>query len=315
MRERFAVSRGARDEQRVVIVAIADESGHTGRGEACGLYYAGETPEVMIAEIEAVRGAIEAGADRAALQTLLPANGARCALDAALWDLDAKRSGVPAFRAAGLDRIDPVKTCHTIGIRTIADYRRKAAELAAYAWLKVKVGPGDPTPVVEAVRAGAPNAKLVVDPNQAWSVDELETYAGPLAGLGVVVLEQPIPVGAEATLDHYECPIALAADELIGTAADLPKAAGRFDLVNIKLDKTGGLTEALSLADAAEAAGFKLMVGCMAGSSLAMAPAMILAQRCAVVDLDGPLLQAEDWPNGLVYRDGVIDPPTAAFWG
>lgn len=315
MKEPFAISRGVSTEQKVIIVEIADDAGALGRGEGCGVPYAGETPESMRADLAPVIAAIEAGASREDLLHLLPAGGARCAVDCALWDLEAKSSGVRAWARLGIDELKSVDTCFTIGIRDVEGYERKAHELRDFAWLKVKVGRGDPRPAISAVRRGAANARLVVDPNQAWSPDELKDYAGPLADLGVTVLEQPIPVGAEMALDGYRCPIALAADELIDDAEDLARARGRFDIVNIKLDKTGGLTTAMRLADAAQAQGFALMVGCMAGSSLSMAPAMILAQRCAVVDLDGPLLQAEDWPDGLVYAGGRVAPPAPSFWG
>jgi L-alanine-DL-glutamate epimerase-like enolase superfamily enzyme len=254
----------------------------------------------MRAALAPVLPAIEAGATREDLLGLLPPGGARCAVDCALWDLEAKASGAPAWARAGLATFSAVDTCYTIGIRDLDGYERKADE---------------PRPAIAAVRRGAPQARLVVDPNQAWSPDDLKAYAGPLADLGVAVLEQPIPVGAEAALDGYRCPIALAADELIGDERDLDRARGRFDIVNIKLDKTGGLTTALRLADIAQEQGFALMVGCMAGSSLSMAPAMIIAQRCAVVDLDGPLLQAEDWADGLVYTAGRVAPPAPTFWG
>jgi L-alanine-DL-glutamate epimerase-like enolase superfamily enzyme len=315
MKEPFAISRGVSTQQRVIIVEIEDEAGRRGRGEACGIPYAGETPETMITALAPVLPAIEAGATREDLLGLLPPGGARCAVDCALWDLEAKASGAPAWARAGLTLFSPVDTCYTIGIRDLDGYERKANELRAFAWLKVKVGQGDPLPAITAVRRGSPQARLVVDPNQAWSPDDLKAYAGPLADLGVAVLEQPIPVGAEAALDGYRCPIALAADELIGDERDLDRARGRFDIVNIKLDKTGGLTTALRLADVAQEHGFALMVGCMAGSSLSMAPAMIIAQRCAVVDLDGPLLQAEDWADGLVYTAGRVAPPAPTFWG
>ena len=181
--------------------------------------------------------------------------------------------------------------------------------------LKIKVDDTQPVAAIEAVRRGAPHPLLIVDANQAWTVEALKSHAQRLAQLGVVLLEQPIRVGAEGGLDGYRCPILIAADELINDVTDLDKAKGRFDVINIKLDKTGGLTEALRLADAARAAGFDLMVGCMAGSSLSMAPAMVLAQQCRFVDLDGPLLQSEDFPGGLTYLDGEVSPPEREFWG
>lgn len=315
MREPFAIARGVQTEQPTVLVTLS-AGGVRGRGEGCGVPYAGETPSTMLPQLEAVREALEAGADRAALLELLPPGGARCAADAALWDLEAKQSGVPAFERAGLEPPRPVITAFTIGIRSLDAYAETAARVSRYAVLKVKVGAGqDPVAVAEAVRHGAPQSRLIFDPNQSWSVDDLQRLAGPLAERGVVLLEQPIPVGAEAGLDGWRSPIALCADELVNGEADLEKAHGRFQVINIKLDKTGGLTTALKLAAAAQARGFGLMVGCMAGSSLSMAPALLLAQRCQFVDLDGPLLQAEDWPDGLVYDNGVVHPPQSSFWG
>jgi L-Ala-D/L-Glu epimerase len=199
-------------------------------------------------------------------------------------------------------------------MRSIEDYERTAGSKADYGVLKVKVSTEDPVTAIEAVRRGAPDAALIIDVNQAWDVATLKKFAPPLASLGVVLLEQPIAVGCEAALDGYRCPIRLCADELINSEHDLEKAKDRFDVINIKLEKSGGLTAALNLADCAQQAGFDLMVGTMGGSSLGAAPAIILAQRCEL-DLDGPLLQSHDWPDGLVYKSGVIEVPRASFWG
>jgi L-alanine-DL-glutamate epimerase-like enolase superfamily enzyme len=314
MHEPFAIARGVQTHQDALIVTLVDASGAAGRGEGCGVPYVGETPATMSAQIEAVRSEIEAGVDRFTLLELLPPGGARCAVDAALWDLAAKQTRVSAFDAAGTG-VGPVVTAFTIGMRDLTGYEAAARAAADLPLLKVKVGKGDPRPALEAVLRGSPRAQLIVDPNQAWSPDELAKWAPHLAGFAVVLLEQPIPVGAESYLDGVARPVPLAADELINTTRDLDRAVGRFDVINIKLDKTGGLTAALALADEAHARGFKLMVGCMAGSSLSMAPAMALAQRCAFVDLDGPLLQSEDWPNPIRYERGVMQPPSPALWG
>lgn len=315
LREPFAISRGVQTQAESLIVTLIDEAGRCGRGEGCGVTYAGETLQSMSAQIERVRSSIESGVDRKSLSVLLPPGGARCAVDCALWDLEAKRSGRSAFTQAGIAEPMPVNTAYTIGIRSLADYEASAREYSGFALLKVKVNSADPLPAIAGVRRGAPDASLIVDANQAWSLKMLESLAPRLVELGVVLLEQPIKVGDETGLDGYDCPIRLCADELINDATDLNKAKGRFDVINIKLDKTGGLTEALNLAEAARSAGFELMVGCMAGSSLSMAPATVLAQQCAFVDLDGPLLLAEDWPDGLNYRNGVIDLPAPSFWG
>lgn len=309
------IARGQLTCQPTVQLILADEAGRMGRGEACGIPYKGETPAGMIADIEAVRGAVEAGIDREALLGLLPAGGARMALDSALWDLEAKQGHGDPFRRNSLAP-QPVSSAFTIGIRSLKAYAETARSLSGFALLKVKVDAGDPVGAVRAVRAGAPNARLIVDSNQSWSVDRLKRLAGPMADLGVNLLEQPIPVGAEAGLDDWTSPVPLCADELIDTEADLDRAAGRFQFVNIKLDKAGGLTAALRLADAAEARGMGLMVGCMLGSSLSMAPAMVLAQRCTFVDLDGPMMHSADVPHGFHYVDGVVEQPhDPALWG
>jgi len=315
LREPFAISRGVQTEVAAIVVTLVDRDGRCGRGEACGVNYAGETPETMTAQIEAVRPLIERGLDRQTLLDVLPAGGARCAVDAALWDLEAKVSGRSAFHTAGIAAPRPLISAYTIGIRSAQDYEAAAAARANYALLKIKVDARDPIAAVAAARRGAPYAAFIVDPNQSWTLDALKEFAPKMAELGVVLLEQPIKVGCEEGLDDYRCPVRLCADELINGRSDLAKAKGRFDAVNIKLDKTGGLTAALQLAAAASAAGFDLMVGCMAGSSLSMAPAFVLGQHCSFVDLDGPLLQSTDWPDGIVYHDGVATPPCPALWG
>jgi L-alanine-DL-glutamate epimerase-like enolase superfamily enzyme len=315
MREAFAIARGVQTEQATIMVTLKSPDGRIGRGEACGVPYAGETPYSMWAQIQDVAAKLETLTSRDELATMLPPGGARCAVDAALWDLEAKQTGLRAWQIAGLPAMRPVTTAYTIGIRTEAEYESTAAKYSAYPLLKVKVNGDDPLAAVRAVRRGNPTAGLIIDPNQSWSVEQLKLLAPRLADLGVVLIEQPIPVGAESGLDGYVSPVPLCADELINDRCALARAEGRFEVVNIKLDKTGGLTEALRLADDVEARGMKLMVGCMAGSSLSMAPAMVLAQRCTFVDLDGPLLQSEDWPDGLTYVDGRVDPPSARFWG
>ncbi|MFM7404966.1 MAG: dipeptide epimerase [Erythrobacter sp.] len=314
MREPFVIARQTITHQAGLVVSLETGDGLLARGEAYGVDYAGETPAIMRAQLEAVRSKIEAGLTRADALTLLPTGGARCALDAALWDLEAKRNPHGLTGVLG-QSLMPVTTAFTIGMRSLSAYAETAARCANLPLLKVKVNADDPLEAIRAVRKGAPDAALIVDPNQAWSVAELKALAEPCVDLGVVLLEQPIAVGAEAGLEGWRSPLPLAADELINDVSDLDRAQGRFDVVNIKLDKCGGLTAALALADAIEARGMRLMVGCMAGSSLAMAPAMVLAQRCAFVDLDGPLLQSADWPDALVYIAGVVQPPSRALWG
>jgi L-alanine-DL-glutamate epimerase-like enolase superfamily enzyme len=314
MREPFVIARGTQDTVESVVVELS-ENGTIGRGEAVGVPYRAETPATLLKQIELVRAALETGVGREELGRLLPAGGARNALDAALWDLEARLSGVRAWQRAGLSQGVAVTTALTIGIRTLEGYEQTAAKLADHPWIKVKVDRKDPLAAVQAVRRGAPQARLVVDANQAWSVAELRAYGPELAALRVDLLEQPVSAEADEELFGLSCPVPICADEAISTVKDLPHLIGRYDFINIKLDKTGGLTAALELAHAAKQAGMRLMSGCMAGSSLAMAPAMVLAQLCEVNDLDGPWLQAEDWPGGIVYTRGLMSPPWPGFWG
>ena len=311
LREPFVIARGSAVTQPTLMVTIEDEFGLRGRGEACGVDYHGENVATMRREVESCRREIEKGVSREVLQHLLPAGGARNMVDCALWDLEAKQSGRSLFDGLPF----PQPTAFTIGIRSLDAYEESARQHAGFPLLKVKVGSDDPVPVVAAVRRGAPHPKLIVDPNQAWTSSELKRYAPALAEFGVVLIEQPVAVGAEAELAGWQSPVPLCADELVGTRDDLPRVAGLFDCINIKLDKTGGLTEALLLAEEARRMGLRLMAGCMAGSSLCMAPSVVLAPLCSFIDLDGPLLQTEDLMPALTYRDGWIDRPPAALWG
>ena len=314
LREPFVIARSSHTTCEVIVVQLA-AAGHVGRGEAVGVDYHGETIDSMRAQIESVRSVIERGIDRRELLKILSAGGARNAVDAALWDLEAKRSGTSVWTLAGIAQPRTISTCETIGIRSIAEYEARARALSRYEWIKVKVSDERPLEAVEAVRRGAPNARLVVDANQAWSVQTLQKLAPALAQLRVDLLEQPVPVDADAPLANLDLPVAVCADEPANTVEDLPRLIDRYDFVNIKLDKSGGLTAALEFAHAARAAGLRLMVGCMVGGSVAMAPGMVLAQLCEIADLDGPLLQAEDWPDGIVYRDGVMSLPSRKLWG
>lgn len=314
LHEPFVIARGSQTTCEVVVVQLAAGE-HVGRGEAVGVDYHGETIDSMRAQIEGVRQVIERGIDRGELLKILPAGGARNALDAALWDLEAKRTGKSVWELAAIARPRTVSTCVTIGIRSIAEYEARARALARYQWIKIKVSAERPLDAVAAVRRAAPAAHLVVDANQSWSVDMLQRLAPALAELHVDLLEQPVREHDDRLLANLALPVPICADEPANTAEDLPRLIGRYDFVNIKLDKSGGLTAALDFAYAARAAGLRLMVGCMVGGSLAMAPAMVLAQRCEIADLDGPLLQAEDWPDGIDYRDGVMSLPSRRLWG
>lgn len=315
LREPFVISRATYTHSDVIIVTLQDGQ-LIGRGEAAGVDYHGETPDGMLSQLEGVRGRIEAGITRLELLQLLPIGGARNALDAALWDLEAKRTGRRAWDLAGVGNAREVASAITIGIRSIEAYEKAARELAHFRWLKIKVSADRPLECVQAVRRGAPNSRLIVDANQALDVPTLYSLAPRLAELGVDLLEQPVPANGDDALVVGRSPIPVCADEAIDTIADLERLRSRYEFVNIKLDKTGGLTAALELAHAARSMGMRLMVGCMVTGSVGMAPGMVLAQLCEVVDLDGPLLQAEDWPNPIQYdRTGVMAWPTPALWG
>ncbi len=314
LREPFVTARGPETECPVIVVCL-EEGGHVGRGEAVGVDYHGETLDTLTGQVEAVRDVVEDGADRRRLLGLLPAGGARNAIDAALWDLEAKQSGRSAWDLAGVGPARPIATTVTIGIRSLEGYETQARRLERHPWIKVKVSDAGPVEAVAAVRRGAPRARLVVDANQSWSIELLERVAPCLADLRVDLLEQPVSIDDGAALARLDLPIPVCADEPANTAEDLPGLVDRYDFVNIKLDKSGGLTAGLEFAHAARAAGLRLMVGCMVGGSLAMAPAMVLGQLCEIADLDGPLLQAEDWSDGIVYRDGVMTPPSPRLWG
>ena len=314
LREPFTISRGTMTTIDGILVTLGDGD-HHGRGEAYGIIYEDDTPELMLAQIEAVRPTIERGIDRDTFPMLLPYGGARCAIDCALWDLEAKRSGIPAWQTAELDPLRPIVTAFTIGMRSNAEVEQAARAHATFDLLKIKVDARDPLATIAAARAGAPGARFIVDPNQSWTFEQMVALTPQLQALGVALLEQPLPIGGDDALAGYASPIPICADELIHDRHDLTKARGKYSHVNIKLDKTGGLTEALALAHAARAEGFGLMVGCMAGSSLAMAPAALIGQLCDFVDLDGPLLQIEDWDSPMACLDGVLDPPSADLWG
>lgn len=292
-----------------------ESGGFVGRGEAAGVDYRGETPASMLAQIERVRPAIEDGATRSDLLELLPPGGARNALDGALWDLESKRSGMPAWRLAGLPGLRSVVTAATIGICPISEYEDRARKLDGHEWIKIKVAGNDPLEAIAAVRRGAPNSRLIVDPNQAWDVLMVHALGLTLAAMGVELLEQPVPIEEDSALRAGESAVPVCADEAFDTVNDLERLRGRYDVVNIKLDKTGGLTAALQLARSARGQGFRLMVGCMVAGSVAMAPGMVLAQMCDFVDLDGPLLQAEDWQHGIQYADGAMSWPVPELWG
>jgi len=310
----FAISRGTRTEAVVVLAELTDGR-HRGHGEAVPYARYGETVEGVVAALEAMRAPLAAALDRTALQHAMPAGAARNALDCALWDLEAKRAGVPAHALAGVPAPRPVVTAYTISLGAPEVMAEAAMKSAGRALLKIKLGgDGDPARIA-AVRRAAPDARLIVDANEGWTPRNLAENLAACAAAGVTLVEQPLPAGADAALADMAHPIPICADESVHDRASLEALAGRYEAINIKLDKTGGLTEALRLADEAQQRGFMLMVGCMVATSLSMAPAMLVAQRARVVDLDGPLLLARDRPHGLLYQDSLIHPPTAALWG
>jgi L-alanine-DL-glutamate epimerase-like enolase superfamily enzyme len=315
MKDVFATSRDAISEIPVLLVVLTDPAGRRGRAEAAGVDYEGETPQSMASEIAAIAGSLHDGITRAEVARLLPPGGARNALDCALWDLEAKRSGIPAWRSAGLAGLAPVTTCLTIGLGNEADTRRKAREAGGYELLKLKLDAERHVDLGRIVREEQPRARLLVDANQAWSRPLLERLLPRLAALGVELIEQPVPRQEDATLDGWVSSLPLAADESCIDRDSLPGLLGRYRYLNIKLDKCGGLTEALALAAEATRLGFGLMVGNMCGTSLAMAPAFLIAQSCRYVDLDGPLLQRDDRAPAILYRRGLMSVPDAALWG
>ena len=310
----FRISRGAKTES-VVVTATVEQDGARGRGECVPYARYGESVDSVLAQIESARAGIERGMGRDELQGALPAGAARNALDCALWDLEAKRAGKRVWELAGLPAPGPVTTAFTLSVDTPENMERAARGAAARPLLKLKLtGEGD-LERVAAVRSGAPESRLIVDANEAWTAEHYAEFAARLAPLGVELIEQPLPAGKDDGLARVAHPIPVCADESCHDTASLAGLAGRYEAVNLKLDKTGGLTEALRLRDAARAGGHRLMVGCMVGTSLAMAPALLVAQGAEWVDLDGPLLLARDREPGLVYRGSVVEPPVAAVWG
>jgi L-alanine-DL-glutamate epimerase-like enolase superfamily enzyme len=312
---RFTIARGSRTEAVVVTATIRDGAA-AGRGECVPYARYGETPEGVAAAVASLRPAVEAGLDREGLQAALPPGAARNALDCALWDLDAKRSGVPAHVSAGIDRLRPAMTAYTISLDAPDAMAEAAARVADWPILKIKLGaPDGDVARIRAVRAAAPEATLLADANEGWTEANLARHLEACAEAGFTLVEQPLPADRDAALRSAPRLVPLCADESLHDRAGLDRLVGLYDAVNVKLDKTGGLTEALALAEAAEARGLALMVGCMVGTSLAMAPAMLLAARARFVDLDGPLLLARDRDGGLVYEGSEVQPPSLALWG
>jgi L-alanine-DL-glutamate epimerase-like enolase superfamily enzyme len=292
------------------------DGGAVGRGECAPYPRYGESVESVTAQIEAMRAALEAGIDRATVAVRMPAGAARNAVDCALWDLEAKRRGVRAWALAGLPEPAGIVTAYTLSLDEPAAMGAAAAAARQRPLLKLKLnGDGRDVDRVVAVRDNAPDARLIVDANEGWRPADLVALLREMAALRVELVEQPLPAADDASLAGIERPVPVCADESCHTRDGLAALAGRYDAINIKLDKTGGLTEALAMAAAARAHGLTLMVGCMLGSSLAMAPALLVAAGAEVVDLDGPLLLARDREPGLLYDGSAIRPPLPALWG
>ncbi|MGJ5135858.1 N-acetyl-D-Glu racemase DgcA [Bradyrhizobium oligotrophicum] len=310
----FTISRGAKTEA-VTVIAELRHGTMVGRGECVPYPRYGETPDAALSALLGMRDAVASGLDRAALQTAMPPGAARNALDCALLDLEAKRSGRRIWDLLGRRAPAPCVTAYTISLGSPDVMAKAAAKAAHRPLLKIKLGgDGDPARIA-AVRAAAPQSQLIVDANEAWTEANLESNLAACATAGVTLVEQPLPAGKDEALGKIARPLTVCADESVHDRDSLEALRGRYDAVNIKLDKTGGLTEALAMAEAARALGFDIMVGCMVATSLSMAPAMLLTPLARFVDLDGPLLLAEDCEHGLHYEDSLVYPPDQALWG
>jgi L-alanine-DL-glutamate epimerase-like enolase superfamily enzyme len=314
MTQPFRVTGSEWTHSRGIVVQLAAD-GFVGRGEAQGVFYLGETAATIFAQVHEVAGRIRQGISREELQALLPPGGARNAVDCALWDLECKRTGKTIWQLTGIEP-QPVTTVFTIGLESTPQAMADKAAAAANApVLKIKLDSHQPVEKLTAIRSARPDARLVVDANQGWDFALLKEILPRCAALGLEMIEQPLKRGGDEMLEGFDSPIMLAADESCLHSGELETAARRYRMINIKLDKTGGLTEALKLAHAAKAKGCKLMVGNMMGTSLSMAPSFVLAQLCDFVDIDGPLLLKYDHPEGLRYRNGVAEVFDSRFWG
>lgn len=310
----FRISRGVKHNADVVTVEIG-QGDKTGRGEAVPYARYGECLASVMEQMEQLRPQLAAGMGRDELQAQLPAGAARNALDAALWDLESQLSGVPVWRGLARPQRSALVTAMTIGIDTPERMGQAAARLADATLIKIKVDADDPAARIEAVRHAAPRARLIVDPNESWNIELLRYMQATLERTGVDLLEQPLPADADDALLGFSSRIPICADEACHVTQDLPRLRGRYQAVNIKLDKTGGLTEAWHLLREARNAGFKIMVGCMVCSSLGIAPALEIAREAAFVDLDGPFWLQNDYPDGVRRQSGSLLPPAPGFWG
>jgi L-alanine-DL-glutamate epimerase-like enolase superfamily enzyme len=314
LKEPFHISRGVKTAVDVTVAEISDSS-FTGRGEAVPYAHYGESPASVLDEMKEAARLIESGCAREDLLVKMPAGAARNAIDCALWELEAKQAGKSVYELAGVRRVAEPQTAITIGIASIGDMAKRADRLKECGLIKVKLNRDDVVAKVRAIRAAAPKPRLIVDPNESWDIELLAAVHEDLAALGVDMLEQPLPAGSDDGLDGFSSAVPLCADESCHTRRDLATLKGRYDIINIKLDKTGGLTEALALKRDAMDAGFRIMVGCMIGTSLAMAPALVLADGAEFIDLDGPVWMAKDREGGLDIHNGMIRETTVPLWG
>ncbi|WP_057462654.1 N-acetyl-D-Glu racemase DgcA [Pseudovibrio sp. POLY-S9] len=310
----FTIARGSRTEVNV-LTATLTQDGHTGRGECVPYPRYGESVESVTAQIEAVRGAIEAGVSIEELQSLMPAGAARNAVDCALWALTAKRQSATVAELVGIKSQRILETAYTISVGTPEKMATDATKAASRPLLKVKLAGDGDVERIAAVRQAAPNSKLIVDANEGWSEDNLEANIKACQQAGVGLVEQPLPAGKDGILAEVEHLIPICADESLHTSADLESLRNRYSAINIKIDKTGGLTEGLKLLRKAEEMDYVIMVGCMLATSLAMAPAMLLAQNAEFVDLDGPLLLAKDREHAIQFEGSLMHPPSPQLWG
>ncbi|NVK20255.1 MAG: L-Ala-D/L-Glu epimerase [Methylocystaceae bacterium] len=310
----FTISRGTKTTADVVVVELV-EDGHRGRGECVPYAHYGESQDSVSLQILALKDDIEAGLDRISLQTTMPAGAARNAVDCAFWDLEAKQAGKRVWELLGLAKLNPLTTAYTLSLDTPEMMGQKAQKAAHMPLLKLKLAGPDDLDRVAAVRQGAPKSRIIVDANEGWTAEVYQHLAPKLVELGVEMIEQPLPAGHDEALRDIARPVPICADESCHGLASLADIEGKYDMINIKLDKTGGLTEAVLLKEAAEKAGLGIMVGCMLAPSLAMAPAMVVAQGARVVDLDGPLLLAKDYENAIKFNKGIMSPPSTQLWG
>jgi L-Ala-D/L-Glu epimerase / N-acetyl-D-glutamate racemase len=310
----FAISRGSKTEALTVVAELSDGVAR-GRGECVPYARYGESVDSVRAQIEAMRPQLGAGIDRRGLQTAMPPGAARNALDCAFWDLEAKRTKRPVHELAEIPAPLALTTAYTISLAAPEAMAETAKGAAGRSLLKIKLGAEGDSARIAAVRAAAPQAALIVDANEGWNESNVAAHVAACAEAGVVLIEQPLPEGQDQALAHMRRPIPVCADESVHDRSSLSALSGRYDAVNIKLDKAGGLTEALAMVAEARRQGFTIMVGCMVATSLSMAPAILIAQQARFIDLDGPLLLSRDRPNGLRYADSMVFPPSPVLWG